>query len=68
MDTKILQQLADAITSLAATQALMGYTLIVLTVGMLVCFAILGKYTVEISRIARDIHRQTTALLSREQR
>jgi hypothetical protein len=63
MDTKILQQLADAITSLAATQALMAYTLIVLTVGMLVCFAILGKYTVEISRIARDIHRQTTALL-----
>ena len=63
MDTKILQQLADAITSLAATQALMGYTLIVLTVGMLVCFAILGKYTVEISRIARDIHAQTTALL-----
>jgi hypothetical protein len=63
MDPKILQQLADAITSLAATQALMAYTLIVLTVGMLVCFAILGKYTVEISRIARDIHRQTTALL-----
>jgi hypothetical protein len=63
MDTRILQQLADAITSLAATQALMGYTLIVLTVGMLVCFTILGKYTVEISRIARDIHRQTTELL-----
>ena len=68
MDPKILQQLADAITSLAATQTLMGYTLIVLTVGTLVCFAILGKYTVEISRIARDIHRQTTALLQREQR
>jgi hypothetical protein len=63
MDPTILHQLADAITSLAATQALMGYTLIVLTVGMLVCFAILGKYTVEISRIARDIHRQTSALL-----
>jgi hypothetical protein len=63
MDAKILQQLADAITSLASTQALMGYTLIVLTVGTLVSFILLGKYTVEISRIARDIHRQTTELL-----
>jgi len=65
MDNKILQQLADAINSLASTQALMGYTLIVLTVGTLVSFILLGKYTVEISRIARDIHRQTTALLDR---
>jgi hypothetical protein len=65
MDPKIVQQLADAVSSLASTQALMGYTLIVLTVGMLVCFTILGKYTVEISRIARDIHAQTTELLKR---
>jgi len=65
MDPKIVQQLADAITSLASTESLMGYTLIVLTVGMLVCFAILGKYTVEMSRIARDIHQQTTELLKR---
>jgi hypothetical protein len=72
MDPKILQQIADALTSLASTQhalastqSLMGYTLIILTVGMLVCFAILGKYTVEISRIARDIHQQTTELLKR---
>lgn len=65
MDPRITQQLADAITSMASTQTLMGYTLIVLTVGTLVCFAILGKYTVEISRIARDIHSQTTELLKR---
>jgi hypothetical protein len=65
MDPKIVQQLADAITSLASTQSLMGYTLIVLTVGTLVCVAILGKYTVEMSRIAWDIHQQTTELLKR---
>ena len=64
-EPKILQQLADAISSMASTQALMGYTLIVFAVGTLVCFAILGKYTVEISRIARDIHAQTTELLKR---
>jgi hypothetical protein len=70
MDPKTFQQIADALTALASTQhaiastqTLMSYTLIVLTVGMFVCFAILGKYTVEISRIARDIHRQTTELL-----
>jgi hypothetical protein len=65
MDAKILGQLADAISSLAATQALMGYTLIVLTVGMLVCFTILGKYLVETMHIARDIHAQTNELLKR---
>jgi hypothetical protein len=56
MDPKILQQIADALTSLAAAQALMGYTLIVFAVGTLVCLGLLVRLTT-------DIHRQTTALL-----
>jgi hypothetical protein len=68
MDPKIVQQLADAVSSLATTQALMGYTLIVLTVGMLVCFTILGKYLVDTMHMARDIHAQTSELLKRSAR
>lgn len=57
-DPRILQQLADAITSLANTQALMGYTLIVFALGTLVCLALLVRLT-------NDTHRQTTELLRR---
>lgn len=58
MDPKVLQQLADAITSLASTQALIGYTLIVFAVGTLVCLGLLVRMT-------SDIHAQTTELLKR---
>jgi hypothetical protein len=56
MDPRTFQQLADAITSLAATQALMGYTLIVFALGTLLCLGLLVRLTT-------DIHRQTTELL-----
>lgn len=65
MDPKIVQQLADALTSLAgttaalaSTQTLMGYTLIVFALGTLVCLGLLVRLT-------SDIHRQTTELLKR---
>ena len=61
MDPKILQQLADAISSMASTQAIMGYTLIVFAVGTLVCLGLLV-------RMASDIHAQTTELLKRSAR
>jgi len=63
MDPKVLQQIADALTSLAtaqhalaSTQTLMSYTLIVFALGTLVCLGLL-------TRLTTDIHRQTTALL-----
>lgn len=68
MDPKVLQQIADALSSLASAQhslasnqALMGYTLIVFALGTLVCLGLLVRLTL-------DIHRQTTALLQREPR
>jgi hypothetical protein len=61
VDPKILQQLADAISSMASTQALMGYTLIVFAVGTLVCLGLLVRLTT-------DIHAQTSELLRRSPR
>jgi hypothetical protein len=58
MDPKILQQLADAISSMASTQAVLAYAFIVFALGTLVCLGLLV-------RLSTDIHAQTSELLRR---
>jgi hypothetical protein len=66
----MLQQLADASSSLASTQALMSYTLIVLAVGTLVCLGLLVRLKVDMhhqttaSRVLAQYHQETRNILS----